>query len=162
MKTDRFSQGGKIIILSQKKNGKLQCFVCMQVLSVPREFNLKRHYTYSHEDNVKKYESYARIALLEDCKNKCKQQTGIFSRMAKIITSSLTASYKVALQLARCKKHFSDRLLVKKMCAVEMAKAFGYTNMAEIFETVSLSHLTVSRTVAVMSGQVAGKLDDIV
>ena len=43
-----------------------------------------------------------------------------------------------------------------------MAKAFGYINMAEIFETVSLSHLTVARTVAVMSGQVAGKLDDIV
>ena len=88
----------------------------MQVLSVPKEFNLKRHYAYLHEDKVKKYKGSARIALLEDCKNKCKQQTGIFSRVAKTITSSLTASYKVALQIARCKKSFSDRLLVKKMC----------------------------------------------
>jgi hypothetical protein len=51
---------------------------------------------------------------LEDYKKKCKQQMGIFTRVAKTNISSLTASYKVALELARCKELFSDRLLVKK------------------------------------------------
>jgi hypothetical protein len=98
---------------------------------------------------------------LEDYKKKCKQQIGIFSRVAKTNISSLTASYKVALELARCKKPFSGGLLVKK-CAVEMVKAFGDTNMAKKFETVSLSHHTVARKVAAMSGHVAGKLSDVV
>jgi hypothetical protein len=41
-----------------------------------------------------------------------------------------------------------------------MAKAFDNTNMAEKFETVSLSHHTVARIVVAMSGQVAGKLSE--
>ena len=73
---------------------------------------------------LKKYEGRARIALLEDYKKKRKQHTGIFTIMAKTNISSLTTSYKVALELARCKKPLSDGRLVKK-CAVEMAKAFG-------------------------------------
>jgi hypothetical protein len=54
-------------------NKKLQCLVCMPVLSVPNQFNLKRHYTFLHEDKLKKYQGPARIALLEDYKKKCKQ-----------------------------------------------------------------------------------------
>ena len=97
-------------------NGKLKCLVCVQVLSVRKEFNLKRHYTSLHEDKLKKYQGRARIALLEDYKKKkCKQQTGIFTRVAKTNISSLTASYKLALEPARYKKPFSDELLVKKM-----------------------------------------------
>jgi hypothetical protein len=97
-------------------NGKLQCLVCMQVLSVPKEFNLKRHYTSLHDDKLKKYQDRARIALFEDYKKKCKQHTDVFTRVAKTNISSLTASYNVVLELARCKKAFSDGFLVKKMC----------------------------------------------
>jgi hypothetical protein len=35
-------------------NRKLQCLLCMQVLSVPKEFDLKRHYKSLHEDKLKK------------------------------------------------------------------------------------------------------------
>ena len=86
---------------------------------------------------------------------------GIFTRLAKTNISSLTAAYKVALERARCKKLFSDGLLVKK-CAVEVAKAFGDTNMVEKFETVSVSYYRAASRVAAMSGHVAGKLNDIV
>jgi hypothetical protein len=98
---------------------------------------------------------------LEDYKENCKQQMGIFTRLAKTNISSLTASYKVAVELARCKKLFSDGLLVKK-CAVEVAKAFGDTNMVEKFETVPVSNYRAASRVAAMSGHVAGKLNDIV
>jgi hypothetical protein len=63
-------------------------------LSVPKELNLKMHYTSLHDDKLKKYQSPARIALLEDCKKICKQQTGIFTRVAKTNISSLTALIK--------------------------------------------------------------------
>ena len=42
------------------------------------------------------------------------QETVIFTRVAENNISGMTASYKVALELARCKKSFSDGLLVKK------------------------------------------------
>jgi hypothetical protein len=68
MKRERFSQGGTVIITNN--NGKLHCLVCVQVLSVRKEFNLKRHYIFLHENKLKKYQGRARIALLEDYKKK--------------------------------------------------------------------------------------------
>jgi hypothetical protein len=65
---------------------------------VSKEF-LKRWYT---------YQGPARIALLEEYKKICKQQMGMFTRLAKINMSSLTASYEVALELAMSKKPVSD------------------------------------------------------
>jgi hypothetical protein len=82
--------------------------------------------------------------LANDFKKKLKQQTGMFTKAAKVQTRSLAASYTEALKLAKSKKPFSDGSLVKK-CAIEMAKAFGDSGMAETFETVSLSHQTVAR-----------------
>jgi hypothetical protein len=66
----------------------------------------------------------------------------VFTKVAKVQTFSLSASYIVAFELTKPKKPFSDGSLVKK-CAIEMGKAFGDSGMAEKFETVSLSHQTV-------------------
>ena len=43
-------------------------------------------------------------------------------------------SYAVSLELAKAKKPLSDGEIVK-VCAVEMAKAFGDDNMVKHFET---------------------------
>jgi hypothetical protein len=42
--------------LITNNNGKLQCLVCVQVLSVPKEFNLKRHYSSPHGEKFNKYD----------------------------------------------------------------------------------------------------------
>ena len=86
----------------------------MKVLSVPKEFNLKRHYTSLQESKLKIYQG--KIALLEDYTKKCKLQMGIFTRVAKTNISSLTAVYNIALELAKFEKPFSDEILVKKVC----------------------------------------------
>jgi UTP:GlnB (protein PII) uridylyltransferase len=91
------------------------------------------------------------------CKNISSK--GAYLLVAKTNISSLTASYKVASELHRCKEPSSDRLLVHK-CAAEMAKAFGDTNMAKKCETMSLSYRTVPKQVAAMSGHMARKLND--
>jgi hypothetical protein len=123
-------------------NGKLQCVLCMHDLSVPKEYNVKRYYTSLHEEKLKKYEGASRTTLLEDYKKKLKQQNGVFTKVLKTQTSGLTASYAVALELAKPKKPFSYGMLVKQ-CAVEMTKAFEYNNMVEKFQSAVLSHQTV-------------------
>jgi hypothetical protein len=70
-----------------------------------------------------------RVALASDFK-KLKQQTGMFTKVAKVQTFSLAASYTVALGLAKSKKPFSNGSLLRK-CAVEMANNFGDCGMAE-------------------------------
>jgi hypothetical protein len=118
--------------LITNNNGKLQCLVCVQVLSVPKEFTLKRDYSSLHGDEFNKYDGESRVALVNNLNKKLKQQTGMFTTVAKVQTCSLVASYTVALELAKSKKPFSDGSLVKK-CAIEMAKAFGDSGMAEKF-----------------------------
>jgi hypothetical protein len=85
----------------------------------------------------------------------------MFTEVAKVRTCSLAASYTVALELAKSKKPFSDGSLAKK-CVIEMAKAFGDSDMAEKFETVSLSHQTVARRVAHMDEHVRSGLCNVI
>jgi hypothetical protein len=121
---------------------------------------LKQHYSSLHGGKFNKYDGEPRVALVNNLKKKLKQQTGMFTKVAKVQTCSLAASYTVALELAKSKKPFSDVSLVKK-CATEMAKAFGDSSMAEKFETVSLSHQTVARRVAHMDELVRSRLCNV-
>ena len=143
--------------LITNNNGKLQCLVCMQIVSVPKEYNVKRHYSTMHENKYATYKEEARHALVADFKKKLKQQTGMFSKVLQNQSSSLYASYAVSLELAKAKKPFTEGSLVKK-CAMEMAKAFGDAKMAEKFESVPLSNQTVQRRVIDMGEQVEKSL----
>jgi hypothetical protein len=96
-------------------NGKHQGLVCMQVLSVPKEFNLKRHYSSLHGEKFNKYDRESRVELVKDFKKKLKQQTGMLTNVAKVQTCSLATPYTVALELAKTKKPFSDGSLVKNV-----------------------------------------------
>jgi hypothetical protein len=78
--------------LITNNNEKLQCLVCVQFLSVPTEFNLKRHYLSLHGEKFNKYDGESRVALVNDFKKKLKQQTGMFTKVAKVQTCSLAAS----------------------------------------------------------------------
>jgi hypothetical protein len=86
----------------------------MKVLSVLKEFNLKRHYTSLQGSKLKIYQGPGKIALLEGYTKKCKLQMVIFTRVGKTNLSSLTAAYNIALELAKWKKPFSDEIIVKK------------------------------------------------
>jgi hypothetical protein len=50
-----------------------------------------------------------------DFKKKLMQKTGMFTKVAKVQTCSIAASYTVALELAKSKKPSSDGSLVKNL-----------------------------------------------
>lgn len=140
-----------------KRGEKLQCLICMQVVSVCKEYNVKRHYTSQHEKSFSKYEGEARSLMVAEMKSKLQKQTGMFTKMPSIQSNALQASYAISLELAKAKKPFTDGVVVKK-CAIEMAKAFGDSKMAKHFESVPASNQTVQRRVVEMGGQVQEKL----
>lgn len=142
-------------------NGKLQCLVCLQIISVPKEYNVKRHYSTMHESKFSNCTEEARRVLVGDLKKKLKQQTCMFNKMSHIQTHSLYASYAVSLEIAKAKKPFTDGNLVKK-CAIEMAKAFQDVKLAGKFESVSLSHQTVQRRITDMGEQVENSMLSLV
>jgi hypothetical protein len=126
-----------------------------------KEFNLKRHYSSLHGEKFNKFDGESGVALVNDSKKKLKQQTRMFTKVVKVQTCSLAASYTVAVELAKSKKPFSDGSLVRK-CAIEMAKAFDDSGMAEKFETVALSHQTVATRAAHIDEHVRTRLSNVI
>lgn len=141
--------------------GKPQCLECLQTIAVCKEYNLKRHYQSMHE---KKYHSCTgdmRITLVKKLKKQRNCQTNYFSQVTKSQEASVAASFEVCLEIAKAKKPFSDGELIKK-CAIKMAQAFNDNEMAGKFQSVSLSHQTVSRRVDEISIHVTNKLETII
>jgi hypothetical protein len=138
-------------------SGLPQCLICLQVVSVSKEFNVKRHYETLHKNKYDKYSGEARTALCSDLKAKLQKQKQSLLRPTTVQTSSLVASYSVSLELAKSKKPFSDGEIIKR-CAIKMALAFGEDKTAKSFETVSLSHQTVARRISDMNEHVSTKL----
>ena len=135
-------------------NSKPQCLVCLQVISVPKECNVQRHYKTVHEKKYSQYHGTAREAILKELKRNYFKQTEKLKSFAKCDSvAHLTASYDVALTLAKKGKAFRDGEVVKE-CAIKMALAFGAEELAGKFQKVSLSHQTVARRVEDLSDNV--------
>ena len=131
------------------------------MVSVSKEFNVKRHYETVHKNKYDKYTGEARTAVCNDLKAKLQKQKQTLFRPTTVQTSSLVASYSVSLEFAKNKKPFSDDEIITR-CAIQMALAFGEDKTAKSFETVSLSHQTVARRIIDMNEHVSTKLASIV
>jgi hypothetical protein len=102
----------------------------------------------------------SRSDIVMSLKNKHQKQKEVLSNFWKSQTASLTASYEVVMMLVKNRKSFRDGELIKQ-CAVKMAQVFGEEKVARKFESVSLSHQTVSRIVSELNEHISLKLKDI-
>ncbi|PNF37381.1 hypothetical protein B7P43_G16662 [Cryptotermes secundus] len=71
-------------------NGKLQCVICSQVLSVSKGYNVSRHYTSLHKSKYDQYQGSARSCVFNDLKLKLTRQKNIFQQPSN--TTGLKAS----------------------------------------------------------------------
>lgn len=86
-------------------------------------------------------------------------QTNYFTKVTKSQEASVAASFEVYLEIANAKKPYSDGELIKK-CAIKIA--FNDNELVRKFQTVSLSHQTVSRRVDEISIHVTSKLENLI
>ena len=70
-----------------ENKGKPQCLVCLQVVSAPKEYNLKRHYETRHKNQFAKYERAAREAVVKDLKSKYDRQRSCMNNFTKTTLS---------------------------------------------------------------------------
>jgi len=143
-------------------NGKPQCLVCLQVISVPKEFNLKRLCSTKHEKMYRKYHGTSSEAIFKELEgNYNKQKKRIIHFAKPDSVADLKASYEVALMLAKHGKAFRDGEIIEE-CAIKMALTFGDKKLAKNFENVSLSHQTVARRVAELGYNMTLQLKEVV
>ncbi|KAG5889759.1 hypothetical protein JTB14_003853 [Gonioctena quinquepunctata] len=100
---------------------------------------MERHNNTLHEKTFQQYED-----IVTDFKKKLKQQPTFEKKSDTDNKCSIAASYKVALEIFKAQKTFSDGVLIKN-CAIKMAKHFNETKIAKKLETVSVSHQTIPK-----------------
>ncbi|KRZ75824.1 hypothetical protein T10_7956 [Trichinella papuae] len=81
----------------------------------------------------------SKSTIIAEYKKKLMSKPSLFAKRNAAQSSSFTTSYKVALELAKEKKHFSGGMIIRK-CAIKMAKQFNEPKLAQKFETVALSY----------------------
>ena len=69
-------------LITNNKN-KIQCLVCMQVLSVPKEYNMKQHYTTLHSKTFEMYIGESRSTIIAEYKKKLMHQTSFFAGVSE-------------------------------------------------------------------------------
>jgi hypothetical protein len=141
-----------------ENNGEPLCLVCQQTVSVVKEYNVRRHYETLHRTQYAQYVGKSQSDIVMSLKNKHQKQKEVLSSFWKPQTASLTD--EVVMMLVKNRKSFWDGELIKQ-CAVKMAQVFGEEKVAKKFESVSLSHQTVSRRVRELNEHVPLKLKDI-
>lgn len=75
-----FNSKWELMYLCIENNNKPMCLICLQVISVLKEYNISRHYTSMHK-SYDKYTGDSRLALLKDLSSKLtKQKKCIFKK----------------------------------------------------------------------------------
>ncbi|XP_063800779.1 general transcription factor II-I repeat domain-containing protein 2B-like isoform X3 [Pseudophryne corroboree] len=156
-----FKERWEMDYLFVKTKNKPQCLVCFQILSVCKEYNVKRHYVSQHEFQYSKYTGDLRIAIIKELKSKLNSQAPVPEPALNTEKAAIKASFLICEEIVKRKKAFSDGAFIKE-CAVKMARAFGNEEMAKSFESVSLSHQTVARRISVMDHYVIQKVHEAV
>ena len=122
-------------------NGKPHCLLCGSIVSVFKEYNVKRHYDTHHKDTYKDMAPEIRNMKITELKKKLGQQKtlGFFASASN--AAAVSASYRVAHLIAKCCKPFQDGEFVKE-CVLECAKSVC-PKQEHKFKEISLSRKAV-------------------
>ena len=100
--------------LMMENNGKPLCLVCIQVIEVMKEYNVKRHFETQHKMHYEEYYGKTRIDIADRLKREYQKQKKALSSFIKPQTPNTETSYEIALRLFKESKSFRDGKLVKQ------------------------------------------------
>ena len=135
--------------------------ICLQTVSVVKEYNVKQLYETQHKTTHDQFEGSSREALYEDLKRKYKKQLCIMSSFTKSLPKNQKAAYEVVVTAGKAGVTFRKVEVIKE-CAIKMALAFGADMLAKQFESVSLSHQSVSRKIVDVNQYLTEKTKEMV
>ncbi|XP_069476356.1 general transcription factor II-I repeat domain-containing protein 2-like [Ambystoma mexicanum] len=118
------------------------CLICQNIVSVFKEYNLRRHYESQHKDKYDCLVGEVRKDKILKLKNTLTAQQNTFVKQKQLNISSLRASFQVAKLIARTGRPFVEGEFVKE-CLLSVPKEMC-PEKADLFRTVSLSGPTLT------------------
>uniref|UniRef100_A0AAG5DSR4 SPIN-DOC-like zinc-finger domain-containing protein n=1 Tax=Anopheles atroparvus TaxID=41427 RepID=A0AAG5DSR4_ANOAO len=141
----QFQEEWRLKYFFAKHGEKALCVICNEIVSVLKEYNLRRHYQTKHEEKYRQWEGEERSEKFSKLHHQISFQKAMFTKLSDDNESVTNASYKVAYILAKRGKPYTDGELVKE-CMLEVAQELC-PEMLKKFSNLTLSATTIARRV---------------
>ncbi|KAM9305583.1 general transcription factor II-I repeat domain-containing protein 2-like [Gastrophryne carolinensis] len=132
------------------------CLICTEKVAVPKEYNLKRHYTTRHAEEYAKYKEDERANQVAKLKTCLLRQQDFFKKATKENDAAVEASYVVSMMIAKAGKSFKEGEFIKK-CMLQAASIISPEKKGQ-FSNISLSSNTVAERISELSSDIYDQL----
>ncbi|UYV66586.1 EPM2AIP1 [Cordylochernes scorpioides] len=139
-------------------SNKALCLICNESIAVLKEYNMKRHYETKHSQNYSKYTGIVRTEKFEALKRGLKSQQSLFTKVKTEQEAATRASFRVALEIAKRGKPFTDGEMIKE-CIIAVVEEMC-PEKVNLLKTVSMSANTVARRVENIAENISSQLFD--
>ncbi|UYV82126.1 EPM2AIP1 [Cordylochernes scorpioides] len=141
-----------------ESSNKALCLICNESIAVLKEYNMKRHYETKHSQNYSKYTGIVRTEKFEALKRGLKSQQSLFTKVKTEQEAATRASFRVALEIAKRGKPFTDGEMIKE-CIIAVVEEMC-PEKVNLLKTVSMSANTVARSVENIAENISSQLFD--
>ncbi|UYV83924.1 EPM2AIP1 [Cordylochernes scorpioides] len=141
-----------------ESSNKALCLICNESIAVLKEYNMKRHYETKHSQNNSKYTGIVRTEKFEALKRGLKSQQSLFTKVKTKQEAATRASFRVALEIAKRGKPFTDGEMIKE-CIIAVVEEMC-PEKVNLLKTVSMSANTVARRVENIDENISSQLFD--
>ncbi|KFM72946.1 General transcription factor II-I repeat domain-containing protein 2, partial [Stegodyphus mimosarum] len=141
-----------------ESSNKALCLICNESIAVLKEYNIKRHYETKHFQNYSKYTGSLRTEKFEAMKRGLKSKQSSFTKLKTEQEAATRASFRVALEIAKRGKPFTDGEMIKE-CIIAVAEEMC-PEKVNLLKTVSMSANTVALRVENIAENISSQLFD--
>lgn len=137
-------------------NGKPVCLVCMQQVSVLKEYNIRRHYETQHGEKYNSLHGELRKQKVNELLAGLRKQQSVFTRSREVSDAAVKASYVIASQIALASKPYCEGDFVKN-CMLKAAEIVC-PEKRQAFANISLTRNTVADRISELSADLDSQL----
>ncbi|UYV82425.1 hypothetical protein LAZ67_21002056 [Cordylochernes scorpioides] len=143
-----FQEKGELENFCSEVKDKIICLICNNAISVPKLYNIKRHYK-QHKSKYDTYEGLMRQEKLKEFKLGMKKQQFMFTKVSQESEAAVHASYVLSEMIDKHSKPFTEGDFIKE-CLIKAAEIVC-PGSVKTFQAISLSRNTVVERVTDMA-----------
>lgn len=150
-----FQKTWELLFFCCEVKDKIICLICNSTISVPKLYNIKRHYD-QHKTKYDQYKEKNRDEKFNELKARLKNQQLMFTRTKQENESAVQASYVLSELIAKHSKPFIEGEFIKE-CLLKTAEIVC-PGSVKVFQSISLSRNTVAERVTELAGNISDQI----
>jgi len=151
----QFQESWELQYFCSEINNKILCLICKSVISVPKLYNIKRHYE-QHKSKYDQYEGLLRQEKLKEFISGYKKQQIMFTKIPQENEAAVKVSYVLSELIAKHSKPFTEGDFIKT-CLIKTAEIICPGNL-KAFQNISLTRNTVAERITELACNLSNQI----